>query len=91
MPRTGFSDRISPRSEGYLDSVLRAVLNLYRVEPPFEGLDTLIMPKRGSIYTLPATSSRGYLDSVRRATLDLYSTGPPFDGLNAFIMPKTDL
>ncbi len=46
MPRTGSSDRILPRPEGYLDSALRATSDLYPTLPPFDGLNALIMPKR---------------------------------------------
>ncbi len=47
MPtRTGSSCRILPRPEGYLDSMHRGALDLYPTEPPFDGLNALIMPKR---------------------------------------------
>ena len=35
-----------PHQEGYLDNLLRVASNLYPAEPPFEGVNALIMPKR---------------------------------------------
>ncbi len=49
MPRTKSSCRISPLTEGYLDSMHRGALDLYPAEPPFEwlsGLNALIMPNK---------------------------------------------
>ena len=37
--------RIMAHLEGYLDKVLRGASDLYPAEPPFEGLNALIMPK----------------------------------------------
>ena len=45
-----------------LDDLLRGASDLFPAEPPFEGVNALIMPKRDlqvpSIYALPATSFR---------------------------------
>ncbi len=55
MPRQGSSCRIMPHVEAGGYNLLRGASDLYPRNPPFKGLNALIMPKR-DLQVLPSES-----------------------------------